>query len=178
MTTIKTPAPFATKNNLTPAELALWEELEAPPTEAQLAIWAVLDAALAARKSAGILNGRDWTGVAVAHAENCICQACVSDALWAECKARNLVSDTALPHSSAECPGNCRRHPLLDAAALAFRAQEDLGKTWGDIAEITEEDVARTVRAAPTVTLWLVTGGFPCQGLSASRSPSPPCCTT
>lgn len=118
------------------------------PTAAQLALWTNIAATWAANKAAGTLQGgRDWSGVLVQHADNCICDGCVSDALWAQCKTacglpkdgrtplRDLVVNTAVQHSSAQCPGRCRAHPLLDAAALLFREQEDLGKTWGDIAE-------------------------------------------
>jgi len=135
------------ENEMTAEELALWLELDTP-SAADLARYAVYDAILAARKAEGVVNGRDWTGVLVEHPENCIGNCCVSDALWKACARecglptgdepkplRQLVVNTAIPHSSAQCPGLCRSHPLLNAGALAFRAQEDLGKTWGDIAE-------------------------------------------
>jgi hypothetical protein len=121
---------------------------DSAPTAAQLSLWASVGATWAANKAAGqINNGRDWSGVLVQHADNCVCNGCVSDAVWEECKAacglpkdsrkplRDLVVNTEVPHLSSECPGRCMKHPLLDAAALAFREQEDLGKTWGDIAE-------------------------------------------
>ena len=56
------------------------------PTPEQRALWAKIDAALEERKAAGIQNGRDWTGALVQHANNCICNACVPNAVWAECK--------------------------------------------------------------------------------------------
>jgi len=136
------------ENEMTAAELAQWLELDTP-SAADRARYAAIDALLTARKAAGVQNGRDWTGVLVAHADNCICNGCVSDQIWKECAVacglpstsgrRILVSNTALPHTSAQCAGKCRSHPLLDAAALAFRAQEDLGLLWGDIAELDHQ---------------------------------------
>ncbi len=45
-----------------------------------------------------------------------------------------LISE-AEGHPHENCGGYCSTHPLLDKAAIAFRAQEDAGMTWGDIAE-------------------------------------------
>jgi uncharacterized membrane protein YgcG len=46
------------------------------PTPAQRARWAEVDAALAERRKLGVVNGRDWTGVLVEHADNCLCEGC------------------------------------------------------------------------------------------------------
>lgn len=126
------------------AEEALWYEFD-KPSASDLARYAMIAQQLEARKAAGVINGRDWTGVLVgAHDKTCICNGCVSNEIWASCaiecglpsvNGRKLAYNTALPHQSANCPGNCKTHPLLDAAALEFREQEDCGNLWGDIAE-------------------------------------------
>jgi len=34
---------------------------------------------------------------------------------------------------------------------------------WGDVAKVSEAEVANVYKLAPAVRLWLVVGGFPCK---------------
>ena len=54
---------------------------------------------------------------------------------WIIPRVREL-SETDVKHEGSACPGHCLQHPLLTRSALAFRAQEDQGLSWGDIAEM------------------------------------------
>jgi hypothetical protein len=160
MTITKTTTIKTFDHDMTPEELAAWLELD-EPTVADRARYAAIDALLTARKAEGIINGRNWTGVWVgAHEADCICNGCVSEEACEECavacglprstRGRQLVSNVARPHKSAECPGNCRSHPLLTGEALAFRALEDQGLSWGDILEMDRRAALAAETSAQT----------------------------